>query len=51
MIRPNDSAIQARLAPVYIALKSPTLQIAADLDTDSLHGTPRATQTAPPWRG
>jgi hypothetical protein len=51
MTRPEDSIIQARLALVYIAPKMPTLQVAANLDFDNLHGTARATRTAPPWRG
>jgi hypothetical protein len=38
--RPQESIVQEVLMAVYITPKMPTLQVAADLDSKSRHGTP-----------
>jgi hypothetical protein len=37
---PEDSVVQEVSTPVYIAPKTPTLQVAANRDSESRHGTP-----------
>jgi hypothetical protein len=48
---PEDSVVQEVSTPVYIAPKTPTLQIAANLSSEADMGLHKQPQTMPPWRG